>query len=301
MSVSPAPSSTTAPMASGNATALPPDLAPRPSSGPQPPVGQPFFFNPTHTDDSGVCYFSIQTAENDKATLNATEMALARSTGERCCSGVGIWHDILFACRTESQNGTKAFETCANGTLHAGCTGFKGYQANVEWLFWMEAKWPEAFDNNTHWITTAFGARDSNGTVGNGTATNGMAGDGTNPTISNSTSTAERCCAQAKGTYIHSLSNSTHQKRYSESFGEYNRTMFPPCLIPKEQADSYKQCVLDTAPNALVMAESWQYNSTSYNRVRTPPGQGSAAPATRKLGVGFAVLAASMALLGSLA
>lgn len=301
MSVSPAPSSSAAPMASANATALPPNLAPRPSSGPQPPEGQPFFFNPTYTNDSGVCHFLIKTLKQDQATLNASEMALARRTGERCCSDVGIWHDVLIACRTESKNGTESFESCANETLQVGCSGFNGYQANVQSLFWMEAEWPEPFDNSTHWITTAFGARDGNGTAGNGTATNDTANDGTNPMISNSTSTAERCCALAKGTYLHTLANSTHQKRNSESFGEYKRTMFSPCLIPKEQADNYKQCVLDTAPNALVMAESWQYNSTSHNRVRTRPGEGSAAPATRKLGVGFAVLAASMALLGSLA
>lgn len=291
-------------MASGNATALPPDLAPRPSSGSQPPAGQPFFFNPTNTNDTGVCHFSIETPKNDEAALFAKETALARTTGEKCCADVGIWHDVLLACRTESQNGTKAFETCANGTLHAGCTWFRGYHANVEWLFWQNVAWPEPFDNSTHWLTTAFGARYDNDTVpSNGTAAdNGSTGNSTG----NGTSTAERCCAQAKGTYFDSLSNSnsTHlQKRYDESFGEWNRTMFPPCLIPKDQADSYKQCVLDSAPKALVMAESWQYNETSYNRTQTPPGQGpgSGVPAGHKLGVGFAILAISSALFSSLA
>lgn len=268
-------------------------VAPRPSSGPQPPLGQPFFFNPENTNDTSVCSFSIPTAENDEAVLDANVTALPRATGEKCCSGVGLWQDVLLACRTESNNATKTYEACVNNT-GVGCTWFKGYRANVEWLFWGNVEWPAPFDNSTHWITTAFGAHN---TAGNETAASSTRNSTDNSTGTAGDSTAERCCAHAKGTYAATLSNSKqkHQKRYHEGFGEWNRTMFPPCLIPKEQADAYKQCVLDAAPNALVMAESWQYNKTAQEGISNRP-HNSAGPA-RKLGVGFALLAASAAIL----
>lgn len=296
MSLSHAPSSTAGAtgLGAGSATAfdipLPPDVAARPPI-PQPPAGAPFFFNPVQTNDTRVCHFTIQSIDKDEGILNSTEMELARSTGRPCCSGVGIWNDVLIACRTESPNSTETYESCVNTTnLYNYCSPMGGYQANVEWLFWGEVWWPEPFDNSTHLLATAFGARNVAG-ASNDTADGQPAGNGTSP------SPAEACCALVDGTYGPSVA-SNKQKR----FGEYKKNMWPVCLIVKEKEDAYRQCVLATAPNALVMADSWFYPPRPKENWGSPlyPPEPGAAP-SRKLGLGFALLAVSSALLASVA
>lgn len=247
---------------------LPADVAPRPSSGPQPPAGQPFFFNPTHSDEAQVCYFTA-TAPGEKTGFSDMSPPDLRKFGESMCTGVGIWNKDLFACRTETANSTAVFESRVKGnetSWKGKCRPYAEYEERIRSAFLAEPQWPQRYDNSTHSVATAYGAF-------------------------NSTAAGDYCCTSAGGEPIASTGLGMPSGYPPDSFFEYRSDALSPCLVPKDKADAYKQCVLSADSNALPMVESYQYWEP----------KSDSGTAARKTGLGFALLAAATALVASVA
>lgn len=226
-------------------TSLPPDVFPRPSSGPQPPPSQPFFFNLGSSNKTRICRLG---ASPFGAPLNITDGL--RSSASQCCGGIGIWNDALSACRIETLAKDEKFIDCVDKVQAnaADCVGYGLYAEAMTDEAWKWLEWPEKWDNGTLYIATVLGAE--NGTLQDFNVT-----------------TAEACCAKVGGTYSLNVSTPNGKKERREE--KENRPgpgpdqalvkegMYPPCLIPKAQDAAYRQCILDVEPNAFVMVASW--------------------------------------------
>lgn len=242
---------------------LPADVAPRPSSGPQPPAGQPFFFNPTHSDEAQVCYFTA-TAPGEKTGFSDMSPPDLRKFGESMCTGVGIWNKDLFACRTETANSTAVFESRVKGnetSWKGKCRPYAEYEERIRSAFLAEPQWPQRYDNSTHSVATAYGAL-------------------------NSTVTGAVCCMSGDPIAFTGL-----RLPPSANFSDYSSNALDPCLVTKDMADAYKKCVLSYQYNALPLVESYQYWEP----------KSDSGTAARKTGLGFALLAAATALVASVA
>lgn len=305
MSVSPIPSTTGSSVGpgAGNVSAsgapLPPDLYPRPKSGPQPPEDKPFFFNPGFSNDTRVCVLNgdPDVPYHDRPN-NVSEAT--RSTAQRCCSGVGIWNDVLFACRIETLENDANYTGCVNGTDGKGtdnttssCRIYHEYKVNMEDNSWHDLTWPQPWDNNTHVVITVLGARNS-------------------ANSSSNTTTAEACCKQAQGTYGPELDPEEGQSKHGRKgqkdhgangpgpgYGLVDANTYPPCLVAKEKEDAYRQCVLDQESNADVWAESWL--PFKDGALVEDPNQDSAAASGIDIGIALMTLAIVSALLVSVA
>ncbi|EKD01119.1 hypothetical protein A1Q2_04617 [Trichosporon asahii var. asahii CBS 8904] len=266
------PSTTVSAVPSASASPLPTDVAPRPSSGPQPPTGRPFFFNPTHSDEAQVCYFLVE-APNEKEPYYLPPPEL-RKIGESYCSDIGIWNKDLFACRTETANSTAVFETRAKGNQTSKnktkCRPYGEYEESIRSAFWAEPQWPEHYDNSTHSIAIAYGTF-------------------------NGTSTGARCCMIVNGDPVESTGKDLPYSANSpnpSNFSDYRNHALSPCLVIKDKGDKYKECILSTDYNALPMVESFRYYE-----VKSDSGQA----ATHKTALSFTLLAVATALFASVA
>lgn len=250
---------------------VPFDVAPRPSSGPQPPPGEPFFFNPSSTNSTRVCYADVK-PDGPPWTTGPPKRLPEQTTGARCCAGAGLWNEDIVACRTETANSTAVFEKCANAVnetwTKGKCTPYAEYEAAVRSAFWGRPMWPEPYDKSKQLVATAFGTGSSAGA---------------------------RCC----------ISNQWNASLYADTpfTKEFEANLSQatlPCLISKDGAEKYKQCIFDSESNALVMVEAFNWNETKANETKAAEDAKNGAP-SRKAGLVFALLAASTALFASVA
>lgn len=279
----------------GNASAsgapLPPDLFPRPSSGPQPPADQPYFFNPGFSNNTRVCVLNGDPGVSYHDRPNNVSDA-TRSGAQRCCAGIGIWNDVLFACRIESLKNDANYTACVNGpdgkgtdNITSHCRIYHEYKVNMEDNAWHYLTWPQPWDNSTHVVITVFGARNS-------------------LNASTNTTTAEACCKQAQGTYRPSVDAQEGRSKHGQKqpgangpgpgYGLVDANTYPPCLVQKEKEDTYRQCVLDQESNADVWAESWL---PFKDGALVEGTEDSAAERTR--GIGCVLFAVAVALFAS--
>lgn len=251
---------------------VPIDVAPRPSSGPQPRPVEPFFFNPSSTNSTRVCYSDVK-PNGPPWTTGPPKRLPEQTTGARCCAGAGVWNEAIVACRTETANSTAVFETCANAAnetwTRGKCTPYAEYEGAVRSAFWARPMWPEPYDKSKQLVGTAFG------TMG------GSAG--------------AMCCISHQGN-----ASLYGDRPFTKEFEANLSQATLPCLIPKDEAEKYKECILGAESNVLVVVEAFNWNETKANETKAAEDAKNGAP-SRKAGLAFALLAASTALFASVA